>query len=219
MRFSSFLFFAAVAAFAQSANPAKPDTMSKLVVRLSGPGIRPGSMAALPKTIYVAPPHYARIEDPPDAREGIEKLTIIAEPDAYSVNLIGKKGTHAIDEGGTNDLHVPIILPFDLKHSCGGVDRVEFGTELDFFKQTGAKKEAGPIINAKPTDQYVLKDARLVVNPETQKPIKLIWNCGSGEYTYEYITVDELPFDPKLFQKPAGIQWKEMPKDDGSERG
>ena len=190
-----------------------------MVVRLSGPSIKEGSSAALPKTIYVAPPHDARIEDPPDAKQGLEKLTIIAEPDAYSVNLISKKGTHAIDQGGANDLHVPIVLPFDMKHSCGKADRVEFGSELDFFQAAGAKKEAGPIINAKPTDQYVLPNATLVINPETEVPIKLTWDCGDGKYGYEYITVEEIPFDPKMFQKPAGINWKEMPTDDGSEHG
>ncbi len=209
----------ACAAFAQSAAPTPPQKMTKLVVRLMGPGIQAGSHAALPKKIYVAPPHYARMEDPPDPKAGIEKLTIIAEPDAYSVNLIGKKGTHAIDQGGSNDLHVPIVLPFDLKHACGVTDRLEFGSELEFFQDAGAKKEAGPIINAKPTDEYSLKNARLIVNPETQKPIKLTWNCGSGTYTYEYIQVESLPFDPKLFAKPAGIHWREIQPDDGSERG
>src|SRR5690242_19932786 len=101
-----------------------PATMIKMVVRLMGPGIKPGSNAALPKTIYAAGPHYARIEGPPDARQRVEKLTIIAEPDAYSVNLIDKTGTHAIDQGGANDLHLPIVLPFDLNHRLGKLDRV-----------------------------------------------------------------------------------------------
>lgn len=204
---------------AQTSQPAKPEHMTKLVVRLSGPGIKPGSSAALPKTIYVAPPHYARMEDPPDAKEGIWKVTIIAEPDAYSVDMMGRKGTHALDQGGPNDLHVPIVLPLDPRHSCGIVDRMEFGNELEFFEQHNAKKQAGPIINAKPMDEYVLDGAKLVVNPDTEEPVKLTWNCGDGEYTYEYTSVEQLPFDPKLFQKTPGVQWREMPPDDGSEHG
>jgi hypothetical protein len=213
-----FCFLLAATMVAQTP-PEQPETMTKLVVRLSGPGIKPKSFSALPKTIYVAPPHYARMEDPPDARQGLQKLTIIAEPDAYSANLINHKGTHAIDKDNGNDLHVPIVLPFDLKHSCATADRLEFGRELEFFEHAGAQKKAGPIINAKPTDEYEMDRAKLVINPQTGKPIKLTWNCGDGEYTYEYITVDELPFDPKLFQKPAGVEWKEMRPDDGSEHG
>lgn len=193
--------------------------MTRMVVRLIGPGIQPRSIAALPKTIYVAPPHYARIEDPPDAKQGTEKLTIIAEPDAYSANLINKTGTHAIDQGGGNDLHVPIVLPFDLKHRCGVADRLEFGDELDFFVDAGAKKEAGPIVNAQPTDQYVLPNVKLIVNSKENRPIKLAWDCGDGSYTYEYISIEEMPFDPKLFQKPSGIRWKEILPDTGIEHG
>ena len=63
-----------------------PGTMTKIVVRLMGPRIKPGSFSALPRTMYCAGPHYARVEDPPDARQHMHKLIIIAEPDAYSVN-------------------------------------------------------------------------------------------------------------------------------------
>lgn len=193
----------------------RPATMTKILVRLSGPTIKPNSTAALPKTIYVAGPHFARIEDPPDSRQGLQKLTIIAEPDAYSVNLTDKRGTHAIDQGGPNDLHLPVMLPFDPKHQFGVLDKLEFGDELDFFKDAGAVRQAGPIINSKPTDAYVLKNAQvtatLVVRDGTDLPVTLTWQCKDGKYTYEYITYEELPFNPALFSKPPGIKYKEMP--------
>ncbi|MBV9264583.1 MAG: hypothetical protein JO061_00295 [Acidobacteriaceae bacterium] len=200
-----------------------PETMKKMVVRLAGPGIKANSYSALPKTIYVSPPHFARIEDPPDARVGVQKLTIVAEPDAYSINLVDKKGTHAIDQGGPNDTHVPILLPFDVKHRCGALDKLEFGSELEFFQASGAKEQAGPIVNAKPTAEYVIQTqqakATLVMKPDKNIPEKLTWNCGDGTYVYEYITYEEVPFDPSLFAKPAGIQFKEIPPDDGTENG
>ncbi|MBV9158776.1 MAG: hypothetical protein JO097_21130 [Acidobacteriaceae bacterium] len=198
-----------------------PATMIKMVVRLIGPQVRPRSFAAIPKTIYRAGRHYARIEDAPDARQGVQKVTIIAEPDAYSVNLIDKKGTHAIDQGGPNDLHLPVVLPFDPKHRLTNLDRLEFGDEYDFFQDAGAVKEAGPIINAKPTDSYMLKTAEgkatLIVKSGTQIPIKLAWQTKEGTYTYEYISYDELPFDASLFTKPAGITYKEIRPDTSSE--
>ncbi len=216
-------FGVCLVAAANSAPVQPPRTMLKIVVRLSGPTIKPNSNAALPKTIYVADPHFARIEDPPDSRQGLQKLTIIAEPDAYSVNLIDKKGTHAIDQGGPNDLHLPIMLPFDPKHQFGALDKLEFGDELDFFKDAGAIQKAGPIINAKPTDAWVLKNARvtatLVVRSGTNVPVTLTWQSKDGKYTYEYITDEELPFNPALFSKPAGIQFKEMPPPAPGEQG
>jgi hypothetical protein len=194
-----------------------PETMTKMVVRLMGPGIKPGSFAALPRTIYVAAPHYARMESPPDARQQQQKLTIIAEPDAYSVNLIDKRGTHAIDQGGGNDLHLPIVLPFDPKHRLSRLDRLEFGDELDFFEESGAAKKPGPIVNAKPTDAYVLETpdgpATLVVKPDTETPVFLSWPAKDGIYKYEYITYEEVPFEPALFAKPSGFELREIPPD------
>jgi hypothetical protein len=203
--------------WAQTFENRPPSTMTKMDVRLIGPGIKPRSHAALPKKIYRAGAHYARIEDPPDARQQIEKLVIIAEPDAYSVNLIDKTGTHAIDQGGPNDLHLPVVLPFDPKHKLNVLDRLEFGDEFNFFKDAGATRQAGPIINAKPTDAYRLKtaegEATLVLKSGTEVPIKLSWHTSEGTYTYEYIVYQEVPFDASLFAKPAGIQWKEIPPD------
>jgi len=214
------LFAVGAPAQQQPAPPPVPTTMTKMLVRLSGPGIKPKSFAALPRTIYRAGAHYARLDDPPDSREQMEKVTIIAEPDAYSINLMDKTGTHAIDQGGPNDLHLPIVLPFDPKHKLGSLDRLEFGDEFDFFEQAGAAKQAGPIINAKPTDAYRLQtpegSAVLVVKSGTETPIKLSWQMSDGTYSYEYTIYKDVPFDSKLFAKPAGFKLKEIPPDNST---
>jgi hypothetical protein len=217
------LCFAAIWLAAAAGQSEPPPTMTKIVVRLIGPGIKPGSFPALPRTIYRAGAHYARIENPPDAKQHIQKLMIIAEPDAYSVNLIDKKGTHAIDQGGANDLHLPVVLPFDPKHKLSSLDRLEFGDELEFFERARAQKVAGPIINAKPTDAYRLKTtygtSNLVVRRETKVPVKLSWQTPEGTYTYEYISYDDVPFNPNLFTKVPGVTYKEIPPDTVSEPG
>lgn len=200
-----------------STAPEYPDVMVRMVVRVSGPGIKPKSFSALPKTIYRGGQHYARIEDAPDARQQMQKLTVIAEPDAYSVNLIDKKGTHYVDGGGNNDLHLPIVLPFDPKHQLGPLDRLEFGDEYDFFEDAAAKPEAGPIINGKPTDVLRLAlpkaTAQLVIRAGTHIPIKLTWTAPEGNYEYEYIEYVEKPFEASLFQRPDGITYKEIRSD------
>lgn len=208
---------------AQTPPAQAPSTMTKMQVRLIGPGIKPGSHAALPRTIYRAGAHFARIEDAPDSRQRVEKVTIVAEPDAYSVDLIDKTGTHAIDQGGANDLHLPVVLPFDPKHRLPKLDRLEFGDEVDFFEQAGATKQAGPIINGKPTDAYLLQtasgNAALVVHRDSSAPIKLSWHLPEGTYTYEYILYQDVPFDDDLFRRPTGIQYKEIPPDTSGGRG
>ena len=201
--------------FAQTPPKAAAETMTKMVVRLSGPHIAAGSFPALPKTIYRAGESYARIEDPPDAKQKTEKLMIVAGRDAYSVNVIDKTGTHVTNAGATHDLGLPIVLPFDPKHKLGKLDEIEFGTELEFFEQAGARKEAGPIINAKPTDAYKLitpeGPALLVVRGGTEVPVTLTWPTADGKYQYEYITYEDLPLAMHLFRKPSGIRFREIP--------
>jgi len=195
----------------------QPSTMIRMVVRVMGPGIKLGTRPALPKTIYRAGAHHARIEDPPDARERMQKLTIISEPDAYSVNLITKRGTHVVDQGGPDDLHLPVVLPFDPKHHLPKLDRLEFGDEYSFFEDGGAAKEAGPIINGKPTDALRLPEtdgnATLVLRAGTEIPIFLSWHTQDGDYKYEYIEYKELPYDATLFKKPDGITYREIQPD------
>ena len=202
---------------ADQTNEKPPGTMTKMVVRLMGPDIRPGSYSALPKTIYRAGAHYARIEDAPDAKQKMQKLTVIVEPDAYSANLIDKTGTHAIDQGGVNDLHLPIVLPLDPKHKLGNLDRIEFGDEAEFFEAARAEKQAGPVINSKATDAFVLKSsegsATLVLRGGTETPVSLSWQTPEGTYKYEYISYEDVPFQADLFAKPRGISFKEIPPD------
>lgn len=202
-----------------------PVTMTRMVVRLKGPNIKPGSIAALPKTIYEASPHFARIEDPPDSRQKIQKVTVIAEPDAYSANLIDRTGTHARDTGSDerNDIHLPIVLPFDPRHQLGKLDRIEFGSEYDFFNQAGATQEPGPIVNAEPTDALRLSTpagpAVLVLRKNTDIPVTLTWQLPAGQYQYEYIEYKDVPFNRQLFAKPAGIKFKEIRPDELVEPG
>jgi hypothetical protein len=189
-----------------------PSTMIRMVVRVMGPGIKPGSPAAMPKTIYRAGAHHARIEDPPDARQRLQKLTIISEPDAYSINLITKRGSHVVDQGGPDDLHLPIVLPFDPKHRLPKLDRLEFGDESGFFEDAGAQKQAGPEINGKPTDALRLPqgdgNATLVLRSGSETPVTLSWHSDDGDYKYEYIEYKELPYDAALFKKPEGITYR-----------
>ena len=194
--------------------------MTRMVVRLMGPDIKPNSFSALPKTIFRAGHRFARIEDPPDARQRLQKLTVIAEPDAYSVNLIERKGTHVIDQGSASDLHLPIVLPFDPKHELARLDRLEFGDEVEFFEDAGAKAGPGPEINGKPTDALRLQSgsAVLVLRAATHIPVTLSWQARNGTYKYEYIEYEDKPFDRTLFVKPANITYKEIRPDTAGER-
>ncbi len=208
------LFLLLLLMMCRSACAANPETMTKMDVRVTGPGITAGSYAALPKLIYRAGPKYARMEDAPHAKAGFQKLTIIAEPDAYSVDLISRTGSHAIDQGGPNDLHLPMVMPFDPRHHLGVIDGLEFGAELQFFKDAGAAKLPGPIVNSQPTDLYRLNvagaRADLITRQGVNRPIFVSWRSKDGAYKYEYSVYEDVPFDEKLFTRPSGIKFREI---------
>src|SRR3954453_8557043 len=197
LSFSAILIATAIpVAWAASADT-QPSSMIRMVVRVMGPGIKPGTFPALPKTIYRAGAHHARIEDPPDARQKLQKLTIISEPDAYSINLITKRGSHVVDQGGPDDLHLPIVLPFDPKHRLPKLDRLEFGDEYSFFEEAGAKRQAGPVINSKPTDALRLPpadgNATLVLRSGPEIPITPSWHDDDAESKQEKLEKKEFP--------------------------
>jgi len=215
------LLFIACALVPLMAQDADIKTMTKMNVRVMGPDIRKGSYAAMPKLIYRAGSKYARMENAPEARARIEKITIIAEPDAYSIDLVDHSGTHAIDQGGPSDLHLPMVLPFDPMHRLGVLDRLEFGAELEFFQKAGAVKSAGPIVNAKPTDQYSINSsgvhADLITRGGSDIPVFVSWKAKEGTYKYEYSSYEDLPFDSSLFTKPNGVKFREIQPPTASE--
>ncbi len=223
MRKLAVALFTILPALAKGQNSAreKPELMTRMVVRLMGPGIEPGSFAALPRTIYRAGDEYARIEDPPDARQHVQKLTVIDGRDAWSANLTDKRGTHSVEQGGARDLPIPIVMPLDPRRKLGKLDGIEFGAEYEFFEQAGAVKKSGPVINAKATDAYELEEpegpAMLVIRAGTHTPVTLSWHTAEGTYKYEYIEYADKPFESRLFVKPAGVEFKELPADGRAE--
>src|SRR6266404_5316678 len=72
-------------------------SMTKIVVRASGPKIPAESYMARPKTFYLAGDKYARIEQELDRERGVRPLMIANEPDNWIVNLVTKTAQHIVD--------------------------------------------------------------------------------------------------------------------------
>lgn len=208
-------------ALAAAAQCAAPTTMTRIVVRLQGPQIKEGSFAALPKTMYRAGDSYARIEEAPDSRQGIQKLIIINEPNAWMINLIAKTGSHATNGAKDDNPHLPVV--FDPSQRLKTLNHLEFGDEYGFFEDANAKRTSGPIINSQQTDAFVVTTetgvATLVTKANSHVPIRLSWKTKQGTYTYEYIAYEDLPFKRELFESPRGMRIREIPKDSGEEVG
>lgn len=121
--------------------------MLKMEVVLQSPDAPTGSFAAKPKTMYRAGSRYCRTEEAPDPEREIHGLLIINEPDYWIVNLMTKTGGHGVDTGPAFNCRMPIFpdtLGFDL----------EFGHELDYFKNRGVIPKPGPVLQGKETEAY-----------------------------------------------------------------
>jgi hypothetical protein len=185
--------------------------MTKMVVQLQSPDVPAESFAAKPKTMFRVGTQFCRIEEEPDAEHGIYGVVIIAEPDAWLVNLATKTAKHMVDPGPTFNCRMPIFtglpdLPDDETKSLAGL---EFGEELDFFKSKGAAPQQGMVLQTKQTVLYKLQFGDSTVALFTfgtpERPLAVAWNRGEKHEIYWYSGYGQMDFDAKLFAKPEHV--------------
>lgn len=195
------------AVFGQSS----PETMTKLIVRLESPDVPKASFPTLPKTIYRAGIGYCRIEELPDIEHGIHGLVVINEPDIWLVNLLNKTARHQVDPGPTLNCHLPIFIHGEDAKSAADTSNsllgLEFGRELSYFKEKGAAFAPGPSLQGQPTNAYTVEigDSQLLLftSGTPERPVAVVRRRGTNREVYWYSSFDEVPFDAKLFAKPA----------------
>jgi hypothetical protein len=187
-----------------------PKQMTKVVVQLQSPQIPADSFAAKPKTMYRAGSRYCRVEEEPDAKNGIHGLMVINEPDFWITNLMTKTARHGVDPGPTFNCHLPLFEDDPDKEAVG----LEFGLEMEFFKAKGASPHEGAVLQSKKTTQYQIEigSSKLALftygTPEI--PLAVGRVRGDKGEIYWYSGYGQVPFDVKLFAKPEGMKIEEM---------
>lgn len=209
-------FLATMAALlACSTSNAAEREMTKIVSRAIGPQALPGSFAAKPKTLYLAGRKYARAEEETDVEHGIRSLIITNEPDSWIINLIDKTGRHFIDPGPTFDVHSPIFWtakPEGQADPDKGFRDLEFGNEMQFFREHGAQDTGMRSVDGKTCRGLTIKkDSRevtLLFDPETSKPYQIdIGQDGKLEGSIRYLEYKTgLPFKKSLFEPPKSVK-------------
>ena len=91
---------------------------------------------------------------------------------------------------------------------------LQFGTELNFFKQMGATGQPGPEEGGKKTTQYVVEIGStrflmFTVDAPNERPFAVARAVGGKGEVFIYSAYGEVRFDPKLFARPDGIQISE----------
>lgn len=199
-------------AFAQQ----HPKTMTRMEVLLQSPDVPPDSFAAKPKILYRAGTQYCRIEEQSDPKNGIHGLMIVSEPDAWMVNLSTNSARHIIDPGPSFNCHLPLFtdilssLPEDEVNQIKGL---EFGFELEFFKEKGATPKPGGIQQGQQTTAYLLQFGESTVALFTygtpERPLGVAWKRGDKHEIYWYSGYGLMDFNAKLFAKPEKVKIEE----------
>jgi len=173
------------------------------------------SFAARPKTIYRAGSKYARIEEEPDVENKIHELVIINEPDTWLINLANNTGRHAVDPGPTFNFHSPVFWtakPQGAPDPDEEFKDLEFGNELQFFREHGAQNIGTRQVNGKLSEGLSLKKGSrrvtLLFDPKTDQPYQVdIAKDEQIEISIRYLEYrTNVPFQKSLFQKPKGIK-------------
>jgi hypothetical protein len=207
----------AILAYAARAQNPPPATMTKIEVRLQSPDAPEGSFATLPKTMYRAGDGYCRIEEAPDTKNGIHGLLIVNEPDAWMVNLLSNSARHVVDPGPTFYCHLPIFQ--DDKNNPASdpkmrISNLEFGRELQYFTAMGAVPSEGPVLQGQQTTKYAVQlgestAVMLFTYGPSNHPLAVISKRGEKHDIFWYSGYGSVPFDGKLFAKPASVKIEE----------
>lgn len=188
--------------------------MTKIVVRYSGPAIKPDSFFAQPKTVYLVGEKYTRIEEAADPAHKSQTLIITKEPDSWNVNLANKTAQHIVDPGPTFTARIPILWrpkPKGQPDPDQQLERFEFGNETRFFRQAAARDLGMRDVDGKQCKGYSVKigarEIILLLDSQTDKPARIdITKDGKPEFSLNYISYEtNLRFDPSLFELPPGL--------------
>jgi hypothetical protein len=197
-----------------------PQTMTRMVIQLAGTDVPRDSFAAKPKTFFRAGTTYCRVEEQPDPEKGIHGLAIIHEPDIWMVNLADETARHFVDAGPTFNCRMPIFgdrlagIPDEEAKQIGAL---EFGFEMEFFKDHGAAREQGPVLEfggqPRQTIGYRLQFGdwmiALFTDGDPERPAGVSMFHGDKHFTYYYSRYEQKAFDPALFAKPDGVKIEE----------
>ena len=188
----------------------KTDKMTKVVYRILGPDVNPGSFAAKPKTLYRLNKTKSRTEEQPDPDMKLQGLIISNGPDIFMINLWDKTGKHLIDPGPTYLFHAPIVPTQENDHKPR-IDKFEIGEEMPFMQSKGVKPKAGQF-EGQAAQVFECQEAAeltltVFASPKTHLPIGVAVQEGGKELVkmaYDEYS-QELAADDKLFWPPNGI--------------
>jgi hypothetical protein len=187
---------------------AADDRMLYVEYRLAGKKISTHSFDAQTKKVWRIANTYLRFEDAPNSQTGIHGLIIVAEPDIWIMDRNTNQAQHTVDPGPNYKIHFPLFA----SETSEKLRELEFGHELDYFRENDAKE-----LPARDVDGFTCKVLRLEIDDRevtlflrtNDTPLQIVVKSPEYEYAMRFLRYepDRKP-DKLLFQLPPGVQLK-----------
>lgn len=198
----------ALAATPVAAAECAPTKMARIVTYNGAGDVDPTAPSARLRTMHRLTERYARIEEtpPPGAKHNL--VVIVAEPDIWMVDQIGKKGQRTKDPGPVYEFRAPIIA---MPTAPALFRKLEVGCELDFIAAY-APRSAGEVkVGGKAYDrrQVIMGPLRLefLLHLNSGKPFQVaLYRNDKAEMIMRYAAYETgLQPDMRLFAPPPGV--------------
>lgn len=194
--------------------PCAPPKLVYVVTRIISPGMPAAHPAAQPREIWRQGATRLRILDQPSLQTGDQALTIISEPDIWTLNLTKREGQHSVDPGPDLAAHMPILPPAEASPVLG---QLEFGCEADFVAAyaPAAERTLPWGMTQASLHRYVegAQSVSFLMDDETMTPLMVSYlRDGKPVLILRYDAYrKDLPDRPDMFKPPAGMALKEAP--------
>jgi len=198
------LLFSLLPLAAQAAD----EKMLYVEYRLSGKKIAADSFDAQTKKVWRIGDRYLRFEDAPNPQTKIHGLIIVAEPDIWIVDRNTNRAQHTVDPGPKFRVDFPMFASETIEK----LRKLEFGHELEYFQENGAKQLSGQEVDGFRCRllRLEIEDREVTLFLKTDNtPLQVLVKSPKYEYAVRFLRYepDRKP-EMLLFQLPPGVQLK-----------
>jgi hypothetical protein len=196
------LLLASLTLAAQAAD----DKMLFAEYRVVSADLPASSPEAQPRKVWRLGKEFLRFEDVPNPETKVHGLIIVDEPDIWIIDRNKGQGRHAIDPGPQYVVHFPIFP----REPSENLKQLEFGSELKFFQNNGAKELATQTVDGIKCKLYRLelddRELTLFLKPD-MLPLQIEVQSASAKYAVRFLRYDpnQKP-DMNQFKVPPGIK-------------
>jgi len=185
---------------------AADDKMLFAEYRVVSADLPASSPEAQPRKIWRIGKTFLRFEDVENPETKVHGLIIAHEPDIWIIDRKKGQGQHAIDPGPQYIVHFPIFP----REQSETLKQLEFGSELKFFQDHGAREIASQTVDGVKSKLYRLElDNRVVtlfLKPD-DRPLQIEIQSADVKYAVRFVRYDpDQKPDMSLFKVPPGIK-------------